>query len=199
MFINIWLEQILNSLFPLKGNIDVKIQVCQRSCIHLRRGLLLGGGTWGGGEGRCRGGGGAGGRGTARTAPPSPPPASARAAPWRDTSRPSSWLARSLGGRPHLCTWHHWPLSHGLLTSSTPHYHCHSLALDQAAISVWFLYLLQCLTSHGYLKHWIIEDYVNNNCDYFFHEKLSVSIVSLTLNSVAGFELDWVLLEIFLR
>ena len=77
MFINIWLEQILNSLFPLKGNIDVKIQGCQRSCIH----LLLGGGTWGGGEGRCRGGGGAGGRGTARTAPPSPPPASARAAP----------------------------------------------------------------------------------------------------------------------
>ena len=81
MFINIWLEQILNSLFPLKGSIDVKIQGCQRSCIHLRMGLLLGGGTWGGGEGRCRGGGGAGGRGTARTAPPSPPPASARAAP----------------------------------------------------------------------------------------------------------------------
>ena len=45
MFINIWLEQILNSLFPLKGSIDVKIQVCQRSCIHLRRGLLRGGGT----------------------------------------------------------------------------------------------------------------------------------------------------------
>ena len=118
--------------------------VKQRCCIHLRRGLLLGGGTGDGGEGRCRGGGGAGGRGTARTAPPSPPPASARAAPWRDTSRPSSWLARSLGGRPHLCTWHHWPLSHGLLTSSTPHYHCHSLALDQAAD----FYIMSAAMSH---------------------------------------------------
>ena len=52
MFINIWLEQILNSLFYLKGNIDVKIQECQAKVLYSpEKGSAAGWGNmgwWGG-------------------------------------------------------------------------------------------------------------------------------------------------------